>query len=145
MCPLYWCLYVADTVFADAASAPSTLPVAVVKRAGFVVLVSPAWRSHDQKLPEPGSFGSLFQTTFSWPAAWIALYSCGATTARKLPTRTTLAPGMCLIDDSSTLTGKWFCEVTAPCARGRTTRAWSIPGTRMFCTYVYLPEIFAGR
>ena len=116
-----------------------------MKRAGLVVFVSPAWRSHDQKLPEPASFGSFFQTTFSWAAAWIASYSFGATTARKLPTWTTLAPGMCLIDDASTLTGKWFCEVTAPWPRGRTTRAWSIPGTRMLCTYVYLPVILPGR
>ena len=64
----------------------------------------------------PESFGSLFQTTFSWAAAWIASYSFGATTARKLLTWTTCAPGMCLIELSSTLTGKWFCDVSAPCA-----------------------------
>ena len=64
------------------------------------------------------SFGSFFQTTFSWAAAWIASYSFGATTARKLPTWTTLTPGMCLIELASTLSGKWFCEVTAPWPRG---------------------------
>ena len=44
---------------------PSDVVPPVVYRGGFAVLVSPAWRSHDQKLPEPGSFGSLFQTTLS--------------------------------------------------------------------------------
>src|SRR5947199_4775545 len=111
--PLYAYLYVALTTFAELASAASTLPTFVVKRAGLVVFVSPACRSQLQKLPEPESFGSDFQTTLSCAAAWIASYSFGATTARKLFTWTTCAFGMWAIDFGSTLIGKWFCDVTA--------------------------------
>jgi len=60
---------VALTTFAELASAASTLPTLVVKRAGLVVFVSPACRSQLQKLPEPASFGSDFHTTLSCAAA----------------------------------------------------------------------------
>ena len=46
----------------------------------------------------PGRIGLVFHTTFSCAAAWIASYSFGATTPRKLPTCTTFAPGMCAIE-----------------------------------------------
>src|SRR5436190_23085483 len=142
--PLYAYLYVAVSTFAELASAASTLPTFVVKRAGLVVFVSPACRSQLQKFPDPESFGSDFQTTFSCAAAWIASYSFGATTARKLLTCTTLTFGMCEIDFGSTLIGKWFCDVTAPCPCGRTTRACSIRGIRRLCTYVYVPVTLSG-
>src|SRR6266851_9585921 len=32
----------------------------------------------------------------------------------------------------------------APCPRGRTTRACNMPGSRMLCTYVYVPLTLAG-
>src|SRR3954454_18726738 len=91
---LYAYLYVVDTVFAPDAIAAWTPPVSAVNRAGFVAFVSPALRSHDQKLPAPPSpnFGSLFQVTFSSAAAWIASYSIGATTAMKSLICTTCAP-----------------------------------------------------
>src|SRR6476660_8813712 len=123
-----------------------TFPESAVYRAGLMVLTSPAFRSHDQKLaelPDP-NFGSLFQTTFSWAAAWIALYSFGAATATKLPTRTTWAPSMFLIDFSSIDIGTSFCEVIAPVPRGLTQRACHMPGMRTFWMYVYLPSTFAG-
>src|SRR5262245_62885642 len=65
---LYWYMYVAETVFAAPARpdcTPSAAVPPVVYLAGFWVFVSPALRSQPQKLPEPGSFGSLFHTTFS--------------------------------------------------------------------------------
>ncbi len=100
------------------------------------MFVSLAWRIQFQKLPEvpEPNFGSLFHTTFSCEAAWIASYSRSATTARKFSIRTTCAPGMLLIEPSSTLTGVWFCDVLAPIPRGFTQRAWTIPGILTFCT-----------
>src|SRR4051794_21121885 len=109
----------------------------VVYRAGFVWFVSPALRSQPQKFAVGVSFGSSFQTTLSCAAAWIASYSFGAVTARKLPTCTTFTFGMWLTDDASTLCGKLFCDVTPPWPCGRTTRAWSMPGSRTLWTYVY--------
>ena len=46
--------------------------------------------------------------------------------------RTTVTFGMCLTELSSTLSGKWFCDVLAPAPRGRTLRPCSIPGMRTF-------------
>ena len=44
--------------------------------------------------PVPASFGIGAQVTFSWAAAWIASYSCFATTPTKLPIFTTCESGM---------------------------------------------------
>src|SRR5262249_60663584 len=111
-----------------------------------MVLTSPAFRSHDQKLaelPDP-NFGSLFQTTFSCAAPWIALYSFGAATATKLPIRTTRAPSMFLIELSSMEIGWSFCEAIAPVPRGLTQRACHMPGMRTFVTYVERPSTLAA-
>jgi hypothetical protein len=94
-------------VFAADASAASTLPTFVVKRAGSGVFVSPPPQPA-QKLPELGSFGSLFHVTLSCAAAWIASYSFGATTRGSSLTHD-LTPGMCLIEFSSTADG-WVCR-----------------------------------
>ena len=51
---------------------------------------------------------------------------------------------MFLIELSSTLIGKWFCEVLAPMPRGFTQRACHMPGMRTFWTYVYFPLTLAG-
>ena len=82
----------------------------------------------------PGRIGFVFQTTFSCAAAWIASYSFGATTPRKLFTCTTFAPGMCAIEVGSTLTGTFELYGYAPWPRGRTIRPCSIPGSRTFWT-----------
>ena len=73
------------TVFAALARPASTNgPESVVKRGGFVVFVSPAVRSHPQKLLLGwGKPSFVSQTTFNCAAAWIASYSFGATTERK--------------------------------------------------------------
>src|SRR2546425_9482912 len=79
------------------------------------------------------------QLDFRRSAALIAAHSVSATTARKLPRRTTLvSPLMEPIELSSTPVS-W-----APSAGGRTTRAWSIPGTRKSCMYVCSPVTLAG-
>ena len=62
-------------------------------------------------------------STFSFSARRIASHSLSATTARKSFSQTTLAPGMSLIELSSTLTG------TAPATGGRIMRACTMPGT----------------
>src|SRR5215813_11146171 len=75
----------------------------------------------------------------SWLAAFTAAHSLSATTARKLACLTTFrTPLIPLTDDSSTL------RSSAPTAGGRTTRAWSMPGTRTSCMYVHSPVTFAG-
>src|SRR6516225_10761444 len=51
---------------------------------------------------------------------------------------------MCEIDDASTLTGTFELYGYAPWPRGRTIRPWSMPGTRTWCTYVYLPVTLSG-
>ena len=58
----------------------------------------------DQRFPLPGKAGIGAHFTFSSTAAWIALYSSGAVTPRKLPFWTTFASGMWLIDHASTET-----------------------------------------
>src|SRR5438046_10707610 len=84
--PLYAYLYVAVRTFAELASAASTLPTFVVKRAGLVVFVSPACRSPLPKLPEPARFGSDFQTTLRRAAASISSSSLDAPTPGRLLT-----------------------------------------------------------
>lgn len=93
----------------------------------------------------------MSHVTFSCDAAWIASYSVGATTPTKLPRRTTWAPGMLLIELSSTLrTVKLAGPPLGPvprrfaAPRGRTGRPWSMPGTRTFWMYVYFPETLSG-
>ena len=51
----------------------------------------------------PGSVGDSDHFAFSCTEARTASYSVGATTPRKFPLRITCAPGMCLIELSSTL------------------------------------------
>ena len=73
----------------------------------------------------------MFHTTFSCAAAWIASYSSGATTARKLLTCTTLrARDVRAIELGSKLIGTFELYGYAPWPRGRTIRPCSIPGTR---------------
>ena len=88
-------------------------------------------RRADGRLPLPGSFGVLSQVTRSCAAAWIAFHSSGATTPTKLPFCTTVTLGMCSTEllSSERTVAPW---VSAAWPRGRTTRPWSIPGTRMF-------------
>src|SRR4051812_28519981 len=82
-CPLYGWVYVADTVFAAPASALSTSPVFTTYRAGAWPALSKS-RICCHISPEPASFGIAAHVTFSWAAAWIASYSCFATTPMKL-------------------------------------------------------------
>lgn len=61
--------------------------------------------------------------------AWMACHSSCATTARKLPSRTTLTtPGIFSTAALSTPVS------TAPYDGGRTMRACTMPGRRMSCT-----------
>src|SRR3954449_11452410 len=143
-CPLYGTLYVPDTTWAADASAASTLPLFtfIVWRA---VAESPSARICLKRLPLDGSVGISDHFTLSCACAWIAAHSSGATTPRKSFLRTTLAPGMWAIEPSSTDTGTASVPAPyAPCPRGRTIRPWSIPGMRMFWTYVYLPVTLSG-
>ena len=90
----------------------------------------------------------MSQVTFSCAAAWIASYSCGATTPRKLPFWRTFAPGMWLIERRRRPTapsgscrhrrrpgraagryGRGSCPGTGCCARRCTCRSPS-PGCR---------------
>ena len=59
----------------------------------------------------------------SFSAAWMASHSLLATTPRKPLSQTTLAPGMSLIEFSSTFIG------TAPATEGRIIRPCTMPGT----------------
>src|SRR5437764_280376 len=79
------------------------------------------------------------QVTFSALAAFTAFHSLSATTARKSLIQTTWAPGMSVIELSSTLTG------TAPATVGRIMRACSIPGSRTSLTYSSVPNTLPGR
>ena len=63
-------------------------------------------------------------STFSSRAARTAFHSRSATTARRLPLRTTWTPGIAAMEDSSTAFG------TAPTRGACSTRACSIPGRR---------------
>ena len=62
-------------------------------------------------------------STLSFCIAWMASHSLSATTPRKPFCHTTLAPGMSLIELSSTFTG------TLPATGGRIMRACTMPGT----------------
>ena len=73
-----------------------------------------------------GNGGSTFDhSTLSFSAAWIASHSLFATTPRKPLSQTTLAPGMSLIELSSTFSG------TEPATAGRIMRPCTMPGTLM--------------
>jgi hypothetical protein len=109
---------------------PSTLPATVV-----VFTIWPALscaRSWLTMLPSPGRIGFAFHLTFSCAAAWIASYSFGATTARRLLRRTIFTFGRCLIELAST-DRIVYCVPYAPWPRGLTMRACTIPGTRTLC------------
>ena len=55
------------------------------------------------RLPRPAAIAGISaHFTLSCAAAWIAAYSWSATTPTKSPKRTTFAPGMFLIELSST-------------------------------------------
>ena len=58
-----------------------------------------------QRLPLPLIVGGVDHATFSSAAAWIASYSSGAATPRKLPFWTIWTFGMCLTELGSTLDG----------------------------------------
>src|SRR5579884_1921318 len=101
--PLYGYVYVCFTTCAAEASAASTLPVSAnVFVATFPPLSS--LRIWLQMSPLDGSAGRGPHLTCSSAAAWIASYSLGATTPRKLFLRTMRTPGMWLIDEASTET-----------------------------------------
>src|SRR5690348_32263 len=139
----FWYVYVCETVFAAAAIPASMLPLLTVN-AAFARPAASWARICLKSPPGVGRIELSFHVTLSCDAAWIASYSRGATTPRKSPWRTTRAPGRFLIELSSTeMIGAPVPN--GPCPRGRTTRPWSMPGTRMLCTYVYVPAIFAGR
>src|SRR5690348_10727776 len=81
-CVWYAWLYVADTTFAADASAAPTSPTL----ARMLLAVLPAAscsRIALNTFPEPGSVGVSSHFTFSCAAAWIASYSCFATTPTK--------------------------------------------------------------
>ena len=88
------------STFAAPANALPMLPVFT-----FTASTVFALRIAPKRLPLPGRSGVSFHFTFSCAAAWIALYSCGETTARKLPLRTICTSPRCLIELSSTETG----------------------------------------
>ena len=124
------------------ASAVSTLPVFAAIRAGALPARVVLAHLLAQVARRRQRSGVSAHFTLSCAAAWIASYSVGATTPRKSPLRTTCAPGMCLIELSSTETASRFVPSPyAPWPRGRTTRPCSIPGTRMFCDV----GVLAGR
>jgi hypothetical protein len=88
-------------------------------------------RITSNSFPPGSTFGGAAHLTFNCAAAWMASYSFGATTPRKSFLRTTRAPGMCLIELSSTeMIGA--PKPYTPCPRGRTHRPCNMPGTRMF-------------
>src|SRR5262249_62262321 len=84
--------------------------------------------------PAPGDHVAL-----STREARMACHSRSATTARKLWMRTTRAPGIDLMDDSSTATR------AAPRAGGWMTRACSMLGSTRSWRYLCRPVILAGR
>ena len=88
------------TTCAAEASAWSTFPIWAAT-AVFVCPAESSCRIWLQRFPLPGRVGSVAHLTFSWAAAWIAYHSFEATTPRKLFLRTTLAPGMWLIELAS--------------------------------------------
>jgi hypothetical protein len=72
-------------------------------------------------------------------AAAIACSSRLAATATKLPSRTTAStPGIALAAAMSMFTSR------ARGASGRTTRPWTMPGSRMSCRYASPPVTLAG-
>ena len=91
----------------------------------------------------PGIVFDCDHVTFSCVAAWIASCSLAETTPMKSPLRRTLTPLMFLIELSSTEMTLSATEY-GPWPRGRTTRPWSIPGRRSWCTYGCVPRTFAS-
>ncbi len=89
------------------------------------------------------SVGASDHFTFSSAAAWTALYSSGATTPTKFPFWTTWAPG-CARSTSGRATASVAPADWAAWPRGRTTRPWSMPGTRTLWEYVVSPVTMAG-
>ena len=99
-----------------------------------------ALRMCSNSLSWPGKFGfDSDQVTLSARAALTAFHSFSATTASRSLIQTTLAPGMCLIEASSTFTG------TAPATVGRIMRACSMPGSRTSLTISSVPKTLPGR
>src|SRR5215510_8705620 len=88
----------------------------------------------DSGRPGPGDHVAL-----TMREARMAFHSRSATTARKLWMRTTRAPGMALMDDSSTE------RRVAPSAGGWMTRACSMLGSTRSWRYLWRPVILAGR
>src|SRR5499427_11131164 len=84
--------------------------------------------------PAPGDHVAL-----SRREARMAFHSRSATTARKLWMRTTRAPEIALMDDSSTETR------VAPSAGGWMTRACNMFGSTRSWRYLWRPVILAGR
>ena len=80
--------------------------------------------------------GDALHVTFKALAACTASHSRGATTAKKFFSRTTLAPLMCLIEDSSTFSAK------PPATGVRMTRACSMPGTLTSAILPWVPNTF---
>ena len=95
--------------------------------------------------PLPEIVGGSAHFTFSCAAAWIASYSFGATTPRKSSApddpRARDVRDRALVDRDDL---RRVPSPYAPWPRGRTSRPCSIPGTRMLCTYVYVPVTLAG-
>src|SRR4029077_19601127 len=101
MCPLNGNVYVAETMWAAEASAPSTLPVFTRVADTDLPALSSA-RICLYRFPLPDIAGEPAQVTFSRAEGWIASYSFVATPPRKSPLRTPCPPAMCLIELSST-------------------------------------------
>src|SRR5216683_2891662 len=81
-----------------------------------------AWPSLISTTAQAGPMQACDWNGHSYSASITRAAVLSATTARKLLSRTTRAPAMSLIEDSSTLTG------VAPATGGRITRACTMPG-----------------
>src|SRR5579871_1729585 len=92
------------TVLAAPAIAESTAPLLTEYLAAIWPALSNC-RMLCQRLPLPEIVGGVDHATFSSAAAWIASYSSGATTPRKLAFWMTCTFGMCLMELVSTLNG----------------------------------------
>ena len=96
--------------------------------AGRVDRVGVAGLTHPRPVvPRRLNFGSLFQTTFSCAAAWIASYSCGATTPRKLLDPHDLG-ARDVRDRARVDAQRPGSRVYAPAPRGRTNGRGASPG-----------------
>ncbi len=112
----------------SAFAAPAIAAFALPMFAATLALATGVLRTCSQNFARSGSSSHLDQVAFRTLAAFIAAHSLSATTARELFWRTTcFTPLIPRTEASSTRSS------VAPMAGGRTTRAWSMSGTRKSC------------